>query len=44
MSLNKIEAGSKLPVFEEIYFTYKKIDGQWVAGNITTSDDWQAVT
>ncbi len=34
MSLNKIEPGIKLPVLEEISFTYQKIEWTWVDGGL----------
>ncbi|MEO5781739.1 MAG: type VI secretion system tube protein TssD [Ginsengibacter sp.] len=44
MALNKIEPGIKLPVLEEISFTYQKIEWTWIDGGITTTDDWHTVT
>ena len=44
MALNKIEPGLKLPVLEEISFTYEKIEWIWVDGGITTTDDWHSVS
>ncbi len=41
MELNKTEPGTKLPVLEEISFTYEKIEITWEDGAITASDDWQ---
>ena len=43
MSLNKIDPGIKLPVLEEITFTYQKIEWKWVEGGITTVDDWSKI-
>ncbi len=44
MSLNKVDPGAKLPVLEEISFTYQKIEWTWVETGVTTSDDWNVVT
>lgn len=41
MELNKTDPGSKLPVLEEISFTYEKIEITWEDGVITASDNWQ---
>lgn len=39
---NRLDPGTKLPVLEEVTFTYQKIEWTWVDGGITTSDNWQA--
>jgi len=33
---------AKLPLLEEIYFTYQKIQWVWTDGAITAQDDWEA--
>jgi type VI secretion system secreted protein Hcp len=33
---------AKLPLLEEVSFTYQKIEWTWVDGGITSSDDWEA--
>jgi type VI secretion system secreted protein Hcp len=43
MTLNKIDPGIKLPVLEEITFTYQKIEWKWVDRGITTVDDWSNI-
>jgi len=32
---------TKLETFEEVAFTYQKIEWTWTDGNITASDDWE---
>ena len=41
MELNKTDPGIKLPVLEEINFTYQKIQITWEDGGITAGDDWE---
>ena len=33
---------AKLEIFEEVAFTYQKIEWTWTDGNITASDDWES--
>lgn len=42
MQNNKTEPGTKLPVLEQLSFTYQKIEWTWLDGNVTSSDEWQA--
>ena len=37
---NEDPAGAKLPLREEISFTYQKIEWIWTEGGITAQDDW----
>ncbi len=39
---NKIAANMPLPLFEEVSFTYQKIEWTWNDGGITAMDDWEA--
>ena len=42
MSNTNITDLAKLPIMEEITFTYKKIEWTWIDGGITAQDDWEA--
>ncbi len=42
MEDNAESAKSSLPLFEEITFTYQKIQWTWMQGAITASDDWES--
>lgn len=33
--------GAKMPLLEQISFTYQKIEWTWTQGGITASDDWE---
>lgn len=39
---NKIPENAKMPLMEEVSFTYQKIQWTWVSGGITSSDDWES--
>ncbi len=39
---NKDAAFAKFAPYEEIAFTYQKIEWTWVVGTISATDDWQA--
>lgn len=39
---NKMEPGTRMPVLEEVSFTYEKIEWIWTEGAVTASDDWVA--
>jgi|SRR6185312_12233231 len=39
---NKIPENAKMPLLEEVSFTYQKIQWTWVSGGITSSDDWES--
>ncbi len=42
MENNKLTEQMKLPVLQQISFTYQKIEWTWTDGGITASDDWEA--
>ena len=42
MMNNKIPENAKMPLMEEVSFTYQKIQWTWVNGGITSSDDWES--
>ena len=42
MPNNKLPDLAPLAEYEEISFTYQKIEWTWVQGGITASDDWEA--
>lgn len=37
---NKITENAPMPMMEEVSFVYQKIQWTWVAGGITSQDDW----
>ncbi len=39
---NKVPENTKMPMMEEVSFTYQKIQWTWVDGGITTEDDWES--
>lgn len=39
---NRLPELAKLAEYEEVSFTYQKIEWTWVDGGITASDDWMA--
>ncbi len=39
---NKMPENAKMPLMEEVSFTYQKIQWTWVSGGITSSDDWES--
>ncbi|XZF15867.1 Hcp family type VI secretion system effector [Chitinophagaceae bacterium MMS25-I14] len=39
---NLSDSGIKMPVLEQVCFTYQKITWTWMEGGITSSDDWSA--
>lgn len=39
---NEDPSNAKLPLREEIAFTYQKIQWTWIDGGITAEDDWEA--
>lgn len=43
MEDNKITADAQLPVLQRISFNYQKIEWTWLDGNVSASDDWEAV-
>jgi type VI secretion system secreted protein Hcp len=42
MPNNKHPDLAKLEIFEEVAFTYQKIEWTWTDGSITASDDWES--
>ncbi|MEO7424891.1 MAG: Hcp family type VI secretion system effector [Fibrobacteria bacterium] len=42
MANNKHPDLMKFAEYEEVAFTYQKIEWSWTAGNITADDDWEA--
>ena len=43
MENNLLPDDAKLPLMQEISFTYQKIEWTWVDGGITAQDDWEAI-
>jgi type VI secretion system secreted protein Hcp len=41
MANNRIQKLSRLPEYEEIAFTYQKIEWTWSDGGISAMDDWE---
>jgi type VI secretion system secreted protein Hcp len=41
MANNRIQKLSRLPEYEEIAFTYQKIEWTWSDGGISATDDWE---
>jgi type VI secretion system secreted protein Hcp len=40
---NSMPDNVSLPLMEEVSFTYQKIEWVWTDGNITATDDWEAI-
>ncbi len=43
MENNLIPDDAKLPLMQQISFTYQKIEWTWVDGGISSQDDWEAI-
>ena|ERR1035437_678406 len=42
MSLNQTSTGARLPVLENISFTFQKIEWRWLDGGTSASDNWES--
>jgi type VI secretion system secreted protein Hcp len=41
MANNRSAKASRLPEYEEVSFTYQKIEWTWTEGGLSTGDDWE---